>query len=43
MLIVLLLALVVGVLAPAGLWLREVWRAVPRSNGDFDFTAEGLT
>ncbi|MET0336059.1 MAG: hypothetical protein ABW190_17480 [Rhizobacter sp.] len=36
MLIVLLLALVAGGLASAGLWLLDVWRAVPARNQDFE-------
>jgi hypothetical protein len=36
MLIVVLLGLV-GALAAAGLWLREVWASVPRGNADFQW------
>lgn len=39
MLIVMLVALVAGGLASAGVWLREVWRGVPQRNQDFDFGA----
>lgn len=35
MLIVVLLGLV-GALAWAGAWVREVWTSVPRRNADFD-------
>ena len=37
MLIVLLLALGFGVLAPAGLSLHKLWAAIPRSNADFEW------
>jgi hypothetical protein len=37
MLIVLLLALGVGVLTPAGWMLHTLWSAIPRSNADFEW------
>lgn len=37
MLIFLLLALLIGGLAAAGLMLQRLWRAVPRSNRDFEW------
>ena len=37
MLIVLLLALGAGVMAPAGWWLHNLWSAIPRSNADFEW------
>jgi hypothetical protein len=37
MLIVLLLALGVGVLAPAVWYVGSLWSAIPRSNADFEW------
>lgn len=37
MLIVLLIALGLGVIAPSALYLQALWSAVPRSNADFEW------